>query len=212
LFRRVHEVDQKLLYVERREAESTRTVSQQIAELTERCRNVDTVIANLELKLARDIEFVEEAVTREVQSEASRHNETDSVLRSLVEEEGTSLRGALQQAYQSRTADVEHRLRTLSEEFSQLCLDVDQHIQRSKEGWETAISKCQQEALRAEDALRAYKLRREEAEMTLLKLLEDTCTQLHQEIVAEREERTQGFKRLERLLLETTGSRSWVRM
>jgi hypothetical protein len=210
LFKKIHEIDQRLQYMERREAESLRHSQQTVQNISEQARTASTSIANLEIKLSKDIQFLEETLTREIQVEAQRRSESESRLRQQLLDEAVVVRSSLEKNERNRSGEVEQALQRLTSELSSLCSRFEQSMQNLDFRLNDAVSSAIHQATEAERKLQQHKATRETAEMHLLQILEETCVELHNEIIQERQERIESNKRLERLLLEMS-SRQWVR-
>ena len=210
LFKKIHELDQRLQYMERREAESLRHSQQTVQTVSEQARMASTSIANLEIKMSKDLQFLEDALTREIQVEAQRRVESEARLRQQLLDEATVVRSSLEKNERGRNSEVEQTLQRLTGELNALCTRFEDSINALDGRLNDAVANAQMQAKDAERKLQQHKVTREAAEMNLLQVLEETCVELHNEIIQERQERIDSNKRLERLLLEVS-SRQWVR-
>lgn len=210
LFKRIHELDQRLQYIERREQEGWRVASQQISQISENSRSSTAVIANLELKLSRDIQFIEDTVAKEIQTESQRRSDTENRLRQSISDEAGAIRSAVITAEQSRFQDLDRRVNDLTTGLSELCSVFEERLDQLTGSVKQSLDVTRNEAARVEELLIAHKQQKEQEEVKLLTMLEEACVQLHQQIVQERNERQESHRRLERMLLEI-GGRQWVR-
>ena len=210
LFKRIAAVDQQLQYIERREQEGWRVASEQIGSITENSRNATTAVANLELKLARDVQFYEEQLSKDIQVETQHRQEAEARLKQQITEESSGVRSAIATAEQNRFAELDLKVNDLTTNLAQLCNVVEERLTQLTDQLSNTLHTTRDEAQRVEDMMLKQKEEREKAEINLLAVLEETCVSLHQQIVAERNERIDSQKRMEKLLLEMSG-RQWVR-
>ena len=210
LFRRLHEIEQKVQYIERREEEGWRLAKQQIGQITDSSRSSTTVVGNLELKLSKDIQFIEESVSKDIQMEVQRRAEGEQRMRQMIQEEAALVKTTIAQQEKARTNDIDTKLSEMTSTVAQLCTTMEERLAKLTLELVNNSEDSRKEVARVEDKLAQQKAAREAAEMNLLQILEETCVQLHQQIVAERNERVESHKRLERLLLEVS-RRQWVR-
>ncbi len=210
LYRRLHDIEQKMQYIERREQEGWRLAQQQIASIADSTRSATIIVGNLELKLSKDVNFIEESVAKEIAQEVQRRAEGEQRLRQQITEEANLVKITVEQQERQRNAEVEAKITALTASVSRLVSDMEQKIGSATAELIRAADTAKRDATRVEDMLASHKATREAAELNVLQVLEETCVQLHQQIVAERNERLESHKRLERLLLEVS-RRQWVR-
>ena len=210
LYRRVQEVDQKLQYMERREQEGWRVASQQITTIAENSRHTGTTVANLELKLSKDVQFIEEQLARDVQTEASARSDAETRLKRMIGDEASSVRSAIAAAERDRFADLDSRVSDITRQLNDLCGTFEKRLGEMTGQLSKTLDATRKEATTVEEMLLRHKAEREKAEMNLLAVVEETCVQLHQQIVQERQDRAESQKRLEKILLDMSG-RQWVR-
>lgn len=210
LFKKIHELDQRLQYMERRESESLRHSQHTIQTVSEQARTSTTSIANLEIKLSKDLQFMEDALTREIQTEAQNRADSEARLRQLLVDEATVIRSSLETNERGRNSEIEVTIHRLTSELNLLCTRFEESVGILESRLNDAVLSAQVQAKEAERKLQQHKAVREASEMHLLQVLEETCVELHNEIVQERQERSESHKRLERLLLDVS-SRQWVR-
>ena len=210
LYKRVQDVDQKLQYMERREQEGWRVASQQITTIADNSRSTATSVANLELKISKDIQFIEEQLARDVQSEASQRAEGEGRLKRLIGDEATALRSAIAAAERDRFTELDTRVNEITIQLNELCTTFETRLVDMTGQLSKTLDATRREATTVEEMLLRHKAERETAEMNLLAVVEETCVQLHQQIVQERRDRVESQKRLEKILLDMSG-RQWVR-
>lgn len=210
LYRRIHEVDQKLQYIERREQEGWRVASQQITTIADNSRTTATTVANLELKISKDIQFIEEQLAKDVQTEAQQRAESESRLRRLITDEAAAVRSTIAATERDRFADLDRRLEGVTATLNTMCNQFEDRLTELTSQLSKTLDATRREATTIEEMIIRNKSEREKAEMNLLAVVEETCVQLHQQIVAERQERAESQKRLEKMLLDMSG-RQWVR-
>jgi hypothetical protein len=210
LYKRVQEVDLKLQYMERREQEGWRVASQQISTIAENSRATGTTVANLELKLSKDVQFIEEQLARDVQGEAASRIETETRLKRIIADEAQTVRSAIAAAERDRFSELDAKVTDITSQLNDLCSSFETRLADMTTQLSRTLDATRKEATTVEEMLLRHKAERERAEMNLLAVVEETCVQLHQQIVQERHERVESQKRLEKILLEMSG-RQWVR-
>ncbi|CUG07459.1 Hypothetical protein, putative [Bodo saltans] len=210
LFRRIHELDQKLQYIERRAQDSTRHTSTQLSSIEGAAHNCASTVANVELKAAKDIERLEGDLQEMIQRESQARVDSESRLKKILADEVAAVRSSFLTQEHQRATQAQAWLHQSTELADTLRSKMDATFDHVQHQVDEVASVITDEARRVETVLSRHQSAREEAEMQLLRVLEDSCVQLHQEIVQERLERVESHKRLERLLLETV-NKTWTR-
>ena len=210
IFRRLHEVEKRLTYIESREEDGWKAASDQVDAAMEASRSGTNAIANLELKLAKDIEAIERTLATDLQAEVQQRNQSEAILRQLVSDEAQSAKNTMEQLSRTREQELELQVKELTQKLSDLCGNVEERFKELRQEVVSSVGAVSQEAARVEELLRDHQRIREESQMNLLQLLEDMCVRLHEQLVEEKKERVESQKRLEKLLLEYS-SRQWVR-
>lgn len=210
IYKRIQEVDQKLQYIERREQEGWRVASQQITTIADNSRNTGAVVANLELKASRDVQFIEEQLQKDVQMEAQQRQDGEARLKRLIGDEATAIRSAIATAERDRFTDLDRKVDGVTQQMNDMCEGFDKRLGELTKQMTEVLNATKSEAQKVEDMLLRNKAEREKAELNLLAVVEETCVKLHEQIVQERHERAESHKRLEKVLLDMSG-RQWVR-
>lgn len=210
IYRKIHELESRLAYMERREQEGWQAVSAQVASILEASRSSTAIVGNLEIRMSKDVAFVEETTAKDLALEVQRRTESEQRLRQAIADEATHVRSTLEAAERQRTSDVDARLAALAAQASGLCKTLEERVRDMSSALSASVAAAEREATKVEERLAAHRSTRETAEMNVLQVLEETCVQLHRELMEERALRVESHKRLERLLLET-GRKQWTK-
>lgn len=203
LMQRIQDLDAKLLYLERREAESASRSHAWMQKVESDSQNCGAMVANLELRWARDMERAEVILSEHVQREQRSRAEAERAIRQLIVDESAAVRRLTSSQEQMRVAEAQKWVSDASEQLDVLRRSTEQQLERMKATWGGSLNSMSKDMSTLENTITGYQQRREASEVQLLKLFEETCLQLHQEIVQERTERMESHRRLERLLVES---------
>jgi hypothetical protein len=210
LARRVHELDQKLLYIERREQEAWALAGQQLTQLAEQSQAGAGAIAAGEVKLSKDLQRLEDVITKEMAVESQRRSETEATIRGLIETATAEVRNAIGQVEHTRFTALDRRMEEVARASSDLATGIERRLAAVSGETQEAAARALDEAQRIEGLLVQRRREQEEADVKLLNLLEETCVSLHQQLATERAEREESHRRLEKLLVDVAQRQATV--
>lgn len=208
--KRVQALDQKVLYVERREQEGWRVAAQQLNDLTEQSQGGTAAIANLEMRLSREVQRLEETVGRELAVEMQRRAEADTRAREAITHAATEVREAIAALEGNRFAVLDRKIDDMASTVSEMCGVFDKRLGELSSQVAHMSKAAATEVVRIEELIAARRKEHEANEVRVLLLLEETCTGLHEQLREERRLRDESHMRLEKLLVESA-QKLWVR-
>lgn len=208
--RRIQALDQKMLYVERREQEGWKVAAQQLNDLTEQGQSGVAAIANLEMRLSRELQRMEEAIGKELQVEMQRRAEGETRAKESIAHAAAEVREAISALEGNRFAPLDKKIDDMATTVSELCGVFDRRLSELSQQVAHMSHAAATEVVRIEELVAHRKREHEANEVRVLQLLEDTCTGLHQQLMEERRLRGEAEMRLEKLLIESA-QKPWVR-
>ena len=95
--KRIQSLDHKMLYVERRDQEGWRVAAQQLNDLTEQSQSGTSSIANLEIRLSRELQRLEETIGKELDVEVQRRTDAEKRSKDAISSAASEVREAIAQ-------------------------------------------------------------------------------------------------------------------
>lgn len=221
LFKRLHELDQRLSYMEKRDADAHTQHQHIMQQIESQCRSTTSIVANFEDRLSSDLQRLEEARQEDMAHEAKHRTTLEQRFQSQLQAELERVKillrgvtgGAVEEGPKLAAAGVGGgtlpTLPSMSEQeryMERYSKDLQSRVDLIAHQVEDACQLLQHQAAKAEGALQAAEGHREKAEMEVLSLVEELCDRLTEELKEERRERVESHRRLERILLQVSES------
>jgi len=208
--KRIQSLDQKVLYVEKREQEGWRVAAQQLNDLTEQSQSGTASIANLEVRLSRELHRLEESIGKELNAELQRRTDAEKRSKDAIATAAAEVRESIAQLEGNRFSVIDKKIDDMATTVSELCSVFDQRLGELSEQVAHMSKAAATEVVRIEEMMEAKKREQEANEVRVLQLLEETCTGLHEQLQEERRLREESHMRLEKILVESA-QKPWVR-
>ena len=208
--KRIQSLEQKVLYVEKREQEGWRVAAQQLNDLTEQSQSGTSSIANLEMRLSRELQRLEDTIGKELQTEVQRRNDAEKRSKDAISQAAAEVRDAIAQLEGNRFSVIDKKIDDMATTVSELCAVFDRRLSELSQQVAHMSKAAASEVVRIEEIMEKRKVEHEANEVRVLQLLEETCTGLHQQLQEERRLREESHMRLEKLLVESA-QKPWVR-
>src|SRR3989338_5076392 len=126
--KRIQSLEQKVLYVEKREQEGWRVAAQQLNDLTEQSQGGTSSIANLEIRLSRELQRLEDTIGKELDVEVQRRTVAEKRSKDAISHAAAEVREAIAQLESNRFSVIDKKIDDMATTVSELCSVFDSRI------------------------------------------------------------------------------------